>query len=557
MLEVGETTMFDCLPPAYFTRSTDEQIKDLWFSRDGITSKPITFTNSTSTSISGSSPLKTVLTSSPQSTSCVNINKIITSAISDITSPSTAYNYRHTASNTVTLNHNHNHNHDHNEVHVTSNIWTLHLLVFCGDQAEGLGREDDRVLGFPTVTDASTLFIFSERWIVDSIAAGRLLDLRGYIMHAPKMFRESDEISFSGPEDGFDHDHNLDRELKKYTHNGGFGCAYGTSKGSASGAGVGVGRGVKLEEDSKPFQQSTAIAQETGRPGHQPKQKHGRHQDRKKHQTRDQHPYRHKTPPYCDASRQPFHTQHGLPHSYDNRPSSHPNFHPQFSTTTAYLQSLPMSPDETPRSRSRSKSARGSLSRSHCRQGWNGAKEDNRRRKEEMCARLNMGIGIRTEDGDRGEDSGYAGCDSGRALDREEGRTVERMHEDLRLPSPKKRKQEMKGRDSRFHPYEDDVLPRPRPLFNHPSSSNLAPDNLKSSDIKRFLTDLIQSETQNVRPQPPAKVEGPFITPAPTPPPRKPSMEFYTDPHDKAPRGGRRIKYMIQVQDEHGLRRIE
>lgn len=34
-------------------------------------------------------------------------------------------------------------------------------------------------------------------------------------------------------------------------------------------------------------------------------------------------------------------------------------------------------------------------------------------------------------------------------------------------------------------------------------------------------------------------------------------MEFYTDPHDKAPRGGRRIKYMIQVEDGHGLRRIE
>jgi hypothetical protein len=33
-------------------------------------------------------------------------------------------------------------------------------------------------------------------------------------------------------------------------------------------------------------------------------------------------------------------------------------------------------------------------------------------------------------------------------------------------------------------------------------------------------------------------------------------MDIFTDPHDKAP-GGRRIKYMIQVQDEHGLRRIE
>lgn len=77
-----------------------------------------------------------------------------------------------------------------------------------------------------------------------------------------------------------------------------------------------------------------------------------------------------------------------------------------------------------------------------------------------MCARLNTGIGIRTEDGDRGEDSGYAGCDSRRVLDREEGRTVERMHEGLRLSPPKKRKQEMKGRDSRFHPCEDDVPPR-------------------------------------------------------------------------------------------------
>lgn len=77
-----------------------------------------------------------------------------------------------------------------------------------------------------------------------------------------------------------------------------------------------------------------------------------------------------------------------------------------------------------------------------------------------MCARLNAGIGIRTEDGDRGEDSGYAGCDSGRALDREERRTVEGMYEGLRSLSLKKRKQEMKGRDSRFHPYEDDVLPR-------------------------------------------------------------------------------------------------
>lgn len=121
-----------------------------------------------------------------------------------------------------------------------------------------------------------------------------------------------------------------------------------------------------------------------------------------------------------------------------------------------------MSPDETPRSRSRSKSARGSLSRSQCtsRHGWNGAEEDSRRRKEERCARLYMGIGIRTVDGDRGEDSGYVGCDSERALNREEGMTVEGMHEGLRLPSLKKRKQEMKGRDSRFHPYEDDVPPR-------------------------------------------------------------------------------------------------
>lgn len=77
-----------------------------------------------------------------------------------------------------------------------------------------------------------------------------------------------------------------------------------------------------------------------------------------------------------------------------------------------------------------------------------------------MCARLNTGIGIRTEDGDRGEDSGYAGCDSGRASDREEGRTLDGMHEGLRLPSLKKRKQERNSRDSRIHPYEDDVPPR-------------------------------------------------------------------------------------------------
>jgi hypothetical protein len=77
-----------------------------------------------------------------------------------------------------------------------------------------------------------------------------------------------------------------------------------------------------------------------------------------------------------------------------------------------------------------------------------------------MCARLNTGIRIRTVDADRGEDSGYAGYDSGRALDREEGRTVDEMHEGLRLPSLKKRKQERKGRDGRIHPYEDDVPPR-------------------------------------------------------------------------------------------------
>jgi hypothetical protein len=77
-----------------------------------------------------------------------------------------------------------------------------------------------------------------------------------------------------------------------------------------------------------------------------------------------------------------------------------------------------------------------------------------------MCARLNTGIGIRTVNGDREEDSGYAGCDSGRALDREEGRAVDGIHEGLRSPSLKKRKQEMKGRDSRFHPCEDDVPPR-------------------------------------------------------------------------------------------------
>jgi hypothetical protein len=121
-----------------------------------------------------------------------------------------------------------------------------------------------------------------------------------------------------------------------------------------------------------------------------------------------------------------------------------------------------MSPDETPRSRSRSKSARESPSRLQdtSRHSWNGAKEDSRRRKEEMCARLNTGIRIRTVDADRGEDSGYAGYDSGRALDREEGRTVDEMHEGLRLPSLKKRKQERKGRDGRIHPYEDDVPPR-------------------------------------------------------------------------------------------------
>lgn len=276
---------------------------------------------------------------------------------------------------------------------------------------------------------------------------------------APKMFRESDEISFPGPEDGLDHEQDHNRDRDDYTHNGGFGFAYGTSKGSESGA------RVKLEEDNKPFQQTTVVAHETGqksRPGHQPKQKHGRHQDRKKHQPHDQHPYRHKTPPHCDASRQPFINQSRHSRSYDDRPSSHSNFHPQLYSSGAYLQGLPMSPDETPRSRSRSKSARGSPSRSQCtgRHGWNGAEEDSRRRKEEMCARLNTGIGIRTEDVDRGKDSGYAGCDSGRALVREEGRTVEGMHEGWRLPSLKKRKQEMKGRDSRFHPYEDDVPPR-------------------------------------------------------------------------------------------------
>jgi hypothetical protein len=77
-----------------------------------------------------------------------------------------------------------------------------------------------------------------------------------------------------------------------------------------------------------------------------------------------------------------------------------------------------------------------------------------------MCARLNTGIGMGMEDADRGEDSGYAGCDSGRALDREEGRTVDGMHEGSRLPPLKKRKQERSSRDSRIHPYEDDVPPR-------------------------------------------------------------------------------------------------
>jgi hypothetical protein len=264
---------------------------------------------------------------------------------------------------------------------------------------------------------------------------------------APKMFRESDEISFSGPEDGFDHDH--------YRESIGFG--YGTSKGSGSGAGV----DVKLEEDHKPFQQSTAVGQETGRPGHQPKQKHGCHQNRKKHQPRDQHPYRHKTPPRCDASQQPaFINQSRHSRSNDDRPSSHPNFHPQLYSSGAYLQGLPMSPDDTPRSRSRSKSARESSPRSQCRHGWNGAEDDSRRRKEEMCARLNTGIGMGMEDADRGEDSGYAGCDSGRALDREEGRTVDGMHEGSRLPPLKKTKQERNSRDSRIHPYEDDVPPR-------------------------------------------------------------------------------------------------
>lgn len=276
------------------------------------------------------------------------------------------------------------------------------------------------------------------------------------------MFRESDEISFVGPEDGFDHDPDHTRERDDYNHNGNLGLGYGTSRGSKAGAGVGVGKGVKLEEDHKPFQESTAVAHEIGRPGHQPKQKHGRHQNRKKHQPRDQHPYRHTTPPHCDAPRRPFQNQHGLPRSYEDRPSSHPNFHPQLYSSGAYLQGLPMSPDDTPRSRSRSKSARGSLSRSQCtsRHGWNGAEEDSRRRKEERCARLYMGIGIRTVDGDRGEDSGYAGCDSSRALNREEGWTVDGMHEGLRLPSLKKRKQERKGRDSRIHPYEDDVTLR-------------------------------------------------------------------------------------------------
>ena len=128
------------------------------------------------------------------------------------------------------------------------------------------------------------------------------------------MFRESDEISFSGSEDGSDHDHY--REFIEF--------GYGTSKGSGSGAGV----DVKLEEDHKPFQQSTAVGQETGRPGHQPKQKHGRHRDRKRYQPHDQHPYRHKTPPYCDASQRPFQNQHGLPRSYDDRPSSEPKLSP-------------------------------------------------------------------------------------------------------------------------------------------------------------------------------------------------------------------------------------
>jgi hypothetical protein len=77
-----------------------------------------------------------------------------------------------------------------------------------------------------------------------------------------------------------------------------------------------------------------------------------------------------------------------------------------------------------------------------------------------MCARLNTGIGMGMEDADRGEDSGYAGCDSGRALDREEGRTVDGMHEGSRLPPLKKTKQERNSRDSRIHPYEDDVPPR-------------------------------------------------------------------------------------------------
>jgi hypothetical protein len=121
-----------------------------------------------------------------------------------------------------------------------------------------------------------------------------------------------------------------------------------------------------------------------------------------------------------------------------------------------------MSPDETPRSRSRSKSARESPSRLQdtSRHGWNGAEEDSRRRKEEMCARLNTGIGIRMEDDYRREDSGYAGYDSGRALDREEGRTVDGMHEGMRLSSLKKRKQETNSRDSRIHPYEDVVPAR-------------------------------------------------------------------------------------------------
>ena len=89
-------------------------------------------------------------------------------------------------------------------------------------------------------------------------------------------------------------------------------------------------------------------------------------------------------------------------------------------------------------------------------------------------------------------------------------------------------------------------------LYGHRFQPLSSPEDFKSSEIKRFLSDLIQAE----RHTPPPILAGPFITRADTSSPAKPFMDIHTDPQDRSVYG-RRIKYMIEVQDEHGSRRIE